>query len=169
MLAMVTEMHQAAGIKNGINAKLISEAIWSDNTWAIEWDVQMPWSGTSPTPQHVKHVVDVLDMWSFIEEGFAALPAADAQRVLDETGYNRGPVFVGFDGNNEADEYSAARFLIDKMGRFGRFAGRDLNSHHETVAGSNRRLVVFEPIRARLGTRRPVLMTADEIIEVVNT
>jgi uncharacterized protein len=169
MLAMVAEMHQAAGIRNGINAKLIQEALWSGNDWAIGWDVQLPWSDKPPTPAYVKHVVDVLDMWTFIEEGFAALPAVEVQRVLDETKSTLAPTFPGFDGNNEPDEYSAARILIDKLGKFSRFAGRNLNSHHDTVAGSNRRLAVFEPIRAGLGNRHPVRMTADEIIEVVNS
>ncbi|MGF6710343.1 uncharacterized protein YfbU (UPF0304 family) [Luteibacter sp. W1I16] len=168
MLAMVAEMHQAAGIKNGINAKLIHDALWSGNEWAIRWDVQLPWSSDQENPPYVDHVVDVLDMWSFIEEGFAALPAADVQRVLDETESTLAPTLPGFDGNNETDEYSAARFLIDTMGRFSRFAGRDLNSHHDTIARSNRRLAVFDPIRVSLGNRHPVRVTADEIIEVVN-
>lgn len=34
------------------------------------------------------------------------------------------PIVPGFDGNNEGDEYSAAQFLVDEMGRFGSYKGR---------------------------------------------
>ncbi|HEY4146601.1 YfbU family protein [Pinirhizobacter sp.] len=169
MLVMIAEMHQASSIKNGINSKLVQDALWSNNDWAIGWDVQLPWLQRDANPPYVNHVVDVLDMWTFIESGYRALSPDDVKRVDVETGYQGGPKFSGFDGNNESEEYSAARFLIEEMGRFSSFVGRDLNSHSPTIDHSRRRLAVFKSIRDGLGDRNPVRMNADEIIEVVST
>jgi uncharacterized protein YfbU (UPF0304 family) len=58
--------------------------------------------------------------------------------------------FRGFDGNNEATHLSIAHFFVDKMERFSRFKGRDLNSHMPTIAGYRRMLVVFERMRQSL-------------------
>lgn len=167
MLAMVAEIHQAAGIKNGIDSKLIQDALWSNNDWAIGWDVQLPWPQRDANPPHVNHVVDVLDMWNFIESSYSALAVSEVQRVDAETGYKGGPKFPGFDGNNESEEYSAAQFLIKNMGRFSNFATHYLNSHGPTIDRSKRMLAIFKPVRDSFASRHPIQMTADEIVAVV--
>jgi hypothetical protein len=168
IVAMLAEVHQALKIRNGMNADLISKAIWTDNTWAIPWDIQLAWDNLPEDPAYVKHVGDVLDMWSFIEEGYEALSAADKQRFANETRYKGAPKFPGFDGNNESDHYSAARFMIEELDRYGRFAGRDLNSHHATVDRSERMLEMFRPMRVASARRHPIQLTVDEIISLVN-
>jgi hypothetical protein len=50
-------------------------------------------------------------MWSFLEEGYAALGAADKARVDKE---NFGPLSMpGFDGHE--DQLYIARFIIERM------------------------------------------------------
>ncbi|MFG6083671.1 YfbU family protein [Paracoccus litorisediminis] len=56
----------------------------------------------------------------------------DRQAIKDDANLNP-PQFAGFDGNNETLHMSAARFMVEKLGRFDRFAGRDFNSHYTAV------------------------------------
>ena len=166
-LTMLAEIHEAIGIKNGINARLVKDAIWGGNEWAIYWDVPLPWTQQAGNPAHVEHVADVFDMYSFLEAGYGALSPQSKAAVDQATGRQGGPKFPGFDGNNETDEYSAGKFLIDEMGRFGSYKGRAMNSHHPTVDRSNRMLAVFKPIRDSMAMRHPIVMTDQEIIAVM--
>ena len=59
-------------------------------------------------------------------------------------------MFAGFDGNNESELYSIATFLINDMGRFTKFKGRELNSHTHTRERYRRMLSVFLPLRTTL-------------------
>lgn len=167
MLAMLCEIHEASGVRNGINSALVRKALESGNDWAIPADVQLPWRDESGNPPHVTHVLDILDMWSTIEDSYAALRPDETTRYASETGHTYDPQFPGFHEHSEFDEHSAARFLIDHMGRFSIFAGRGLISHHPTIARSRRMLASFVPIRATLGSRNPALMTVDELIAVI--
>lgn len=162
--AMLAEIHQALDIEDGVDSGLIAKALWSGNEWAIEWEHGFLLD-SEESPPHVKHVVDVLDMWTFIEAGFAALDQDDKKRVAEADPYGE-PRFPGFDGNNEGKYMSAARFMIEHMRRFSNFAGRgDLNSHSPTVDISQRMLEVFRPIRNEMGMRHGGL-TADELIAI---
>jgi uncharacterized protein YfbU (UPF0304 family) len=74
------------------------------------------------------------------------------------------PKFIGFDGNNEGEYLGIARFLINKMGRFESFKGRDLNSHSPKVANYRHMIDLFEPMRAGLVGRE---LGVDEIITLL--
>jgi uncharacterized protein YfbU (UPF0304 family) len=167
MLAMLCEIHEASRVRNGINSALIRKALESGNDWAIPTEVNLPWRDEPATPPHVTHVLDILDMWSTIEDSYAALTADETARYASETGHTYDPQFPGFHEHSEFDEHTAAQFLIDHMGRFSTFAGRSLVSDQPTIARGRRMLAAFVPIRATLGNRNPVLMTADEIIAVI--
>ena len=60
--------------------------------------------------------------------------------------------FSGFDGNNELEYISVARFLIDHLDSFTDFKGRDLNSHMPSIDRYSRMFLVFEPMRKSLGS-----------------
>ena len=53
----------------------------------------------------VAEVVDVMDMWSFLESGFSKLSKKRGQgRVAREAApFGEHVVFTGFDGNNESE------------------------------------------------------------------
>ena len=64
-----------------------------------------------------QHVVNVLDMWSFIEEAYEKLSydqKAQIEREAEPLGKH--VMFAGFDGNNESRQIGIARFLIEKNG-----------------------------------------------------
>ncbi|MNR04219.1 hypothetical protein D3C85_1201580 [compost metagenome] len=73
--------------------------------------------------------------------------------------------FHGYDGNNEFEYLSAARYMVDHLDRFQSM--RDVakqNSHMPVVEMYARMFEVFEPIRVNLVGR---LMSPAEIVEVL--
>ena len=104
-------------------------------------------------------------MWSFLEDGYAALSEADRERVATEAEpFGKDVRFLGFDGNNETSHMGAAHFMVNDLDRFAAFAGRDLNSHAPSIDGYQRMYDVFEPIRSALAGRQ---LSADEIIQIL--
>jgi uncharacterized protein len=168
ILVMLAEIHEALKIKNGVDTELLKEAIWSDNTWALTWEMPGIIAGgpKEENPPEVKVVVDILDMWDFLEESHEKLGPVDKKRVeIEAAPFGTRVRFSGFDGNNEGRLMSVATFLIKDMDRFSRFKGRDLNSHGSPpVDAYLRMLAVFEPIRAKLDGNG---LTADQVIQIL--
>jgi hypothetical protein len=65
---------------------------------------------TETPPETCEEVTEILDMY----------------RALNTVKHE---VFPGFDGNNESEHYSYARFMIEDLGRWNEFKKDDLNSH----------------------------------------
>lgn len=156
ILLMLSEIYEKLGLTD-VDTKLLSAAIHSDNTWALDWE--MPGVvGENPeeTPSIVREVLEYLDMWSALEEAYASLDEEEKRQIEKEAEpFGRHVRFPGFDGNNESKLLSIARLLVEDMGRFSRFQGRDLNSHVSLRQNYARMLRVFEPLRVTSsGARR---------------
>jgi uncharacterized protein YfbU (UPF0304 family) len=168
MFVMLSEIHEELDIKDGVDTKLLKEAIYSDNTWAIEWEMPgIIQDNREEDPPEVKYVVDVLDMWSFLEEGYLAL-TAEGRKELESKAeiFGKNVKFTGFDGNNESKLCSIANFLVNEMGRFKIFEGRELNSHMQTMGMYKRMLNIFLPIRSSIVGRT---LSIDEMAEILNS
>ena len=166
ILIMLCDIHEALKLKNSVDPKFIREAIYSDNTWGLDWKYSGIF-GSSETPQVVvNEVVDILDMWSFLEHGYDKLSQADKDQVeADAIPFGKTVRFLGFDGNNETEHMSVARFLIEQLGRFDSFKNRgDLNAHMPSLNTYQRMLSVFKPLRTGLADRS---LSANEIIEIL--
>jgi uncharacterized protein YfbU (UPF0304 family) len=107
---------------------------------------------------------DILEMWSFVESSYERLSLEDKNHVTAGTALFGKPHFSGFDGDKEGELITAARLLIDHMGRFSNFKARELNSHFPSVDSHRRMLKVFLPMRRTLAGR---LLTATELIEIM--
>jgi uncharacterized protein len=169
ILVMLAEIHEALKIKNGVDTELLKEAIHSGNTWALTWEMPgiIANDPQDETPPEVDEVVDILEMWEFLEEAHEQLGPEDRKRVETEAAPTGARVkFSGFDGNHDSRRMSIACFLVDDMGRFSRFKGRDMNSHGSPPLDAYRRMFSeFEPIRATLDGRNG--LTADQIIQIL--
>lgn len=168
ILIMLSEVYEKLGIsgQKGIDPKFVQEAIYTGNTWGFEWKYSGIFDSSEPAPPEVNEVVNYLDMWYFIEEAYEELDAiqkADLEQKAAPFGKN--PHFLGFDGNNESEYMSTARFMMEQLDRFTKFKGRDLNTHMPSVAGYRRMYETFEPIRRTLLNRR---LTVDELASVLN-
>lgn len=149
-ILLLCDIHKALGIKDSFNPEIIEEAIHSDNTWALSWKYQVLNDG-SPTPQHVKLVVDTLDMFDILKYTYSRFSEEDKEEVASAVPHFRGEdslEFPGFDGNNETDFMSVGA-MLKLMGKF-RDTGFDLtkNSHSPYVETYRRMLGVFLSARA---------------------
>lgn len=166
---MLAELIKKTGVEVETNVDLVEKVIVGGHYWALGWEMPGIFHGHADKQSRVRFVVDVLDMWSFIEEGFEKLGKADRKRLATEAApFGEHVQFPGFDGNNESEHLSIARFLIDDLQRFSRFRDghRDLNSHFPALEGYGRMLQVFEPIRKTLIGRG---LSVDELVSILNS
>lgn len=133
----------------------------------MDWKFPGIFHGHADSRAIVTEVVDILDMWYFLERGYGELSKKDKERVAKEAEpFGEEVRFPGFDGNNESEHMGIADFLIKQLGRFSQFEGRGLNAHMPTIDAYRRMLVVFEPIRKTLVGKD---LNADEIIEILRS
>jgi uncharacterized protein YfbU (UPF0304 family) len=138
------------------------DAIYGGHYWGLGWKYTGLLHDHHDSSQKLSEVVEILDMWSFIESGYAALSLQDKARLERKV---EPPKFRGFDGNNEAEYIGISYFLVDKLERFSTFEGRDLNARMPTLEMHRRMLRVFESTRRSLMGRE---LTADELVRILN-
>jgi len=154
ILLMLSELYERLNIEGEINPEFIKSAIFSHNLWGIPWKYSGIPFENQDTPPIVKDVLDILDMWSFIERAYQKL-SKDDQKKLEEDAhpFGKDPKFTGFDGNNESEHMNIASFLVNDLERFQEFKGRSLNAHMPTLDTYHRMISEFEKIRNTLGYR----------------
>ena len=152
ILTMLCDRYEHQKVDSDIDPRFVGEAIGGGYDWALDWKYDNIFSCHVDSPRVVTEVRDVLHMWSLIERGYAELSEKDKKRVESEVGprFGKDVAFKGFDGNEESDHLGIALFLINKLGRFLEFKGRDLNSHYPSIDGHRRMLAVFKPMIATL-------------------
>jgi uncharacterized protein YfbU (UPF0304 family) len=166
---MLSELIKKQGIEIETNVDLVQKVILGGHYWALGWEMPSVFHGHADKQSRVRFVVDVLDMWSFIEEAFEKLGEDDRKRLAEEAKpFGERVQFPGFDGNNESEYFSIASFLVNDLKRFSRFrvGHRDLNSHHPTLEIYSRMLRVFQPIRQTLIGRG---LSVDDLIAILNS
>jgi uncharacterized protein YfbU (UPF0304 family) len=166
ILGLLGEMHTHLKVKGELDPGFIMDAIYGGHYWGLDWKYSGLFHRHEDGARNVSEVVDILDMWSFIEDSYAALSAQEKARVEQEAEpFGKDPRFRGFDGNNETEHMGIAYFLIRKLERFSSFEGRDLNAHMPSLNMHRRTLRVFEPMRRSLIGRT---LAAGELIEILN-
>lgn len=147
ILTMLADVHEELGI-NEVNTQLLKEAIYTDNTWALTWEMSgIVGDNGDETPEEVKFVCDVLNMWSVLENSYAQYTEHQREQLaIDADPFGARVHFNGFDGNNESTYLSIVNFLVNEMNRFNEFAGRDFNSHAPSIGCYRRMLAVFKEL-----------------------
>jgi uncharacterized protein len=167
ILATLCDLVKKNSWKTEIDVGLISESIYGGHYWAPKWEMQEILHDHTDSPAVVTDVVNILDMWSFIESAYTKLNEPEKKRIADEIGpLGENPKFHGFDGNNEGEYMSIARFFVEKMDRWQFLKGRSFNSHSQVVSRYLAMYCAFEPIRAKLVGRN---LTTEEIIEIMKS
>jgi len=151
IILMLTEVYEKLQIEGETEPDFLRSAIFNDHLWGIRWKYSGIPFEAAEDPPIVREVVDILDMWSFIEHAYAELNA-DERRQLAQAAkpFGENPRFRGFDGNNESEHMSVAMFLVNQLERFQEFKGRDFNCHHPSLDAHRRMLAAFEPLRMSL-------------------
>lgn len=151
ILTMLRELYEHLEIEGDIDPKFVGAVLNGGHFWGLKWKYPGLYHDHEDNPIVVSEVVNILDMWSFIEWGYAKCSKKDKERIEKEVEFfGKNVSFPGFDGNYESGHLSVAEFLINDLERFSSFKGRDLNSHAPLLDAYRRMLKVFEPIRATL-------------------
>jgi len=166
IILMLSELYDALEIDGEIEPDFLRSAIFGNQLWGISWKYSgIPFDGIE-TPREVREVVNILDMWSFIEESIERCDEESRQQIEEAIGpLGRDPRFHGFDGNNETEHMAIASFLVNDLDRFTRFGGRSLNSHMPVIDRYRRMLPIFERFRPQI--RPPQLLTANQLIQIL--
>lgn len=167
ILVMLSEIYKHLKINSDIDPAFVQEAIHSGNTWGLGWEYTGIFHGTdNDDPPAVHHAVEIMAMWDNMEFAYEELSDEDKERVKKEAALvGQGVYFRGFDGNNESEYLNIARFLIDKLDRFSRFKGRDLNSHAPSLATYDRMLPAY---REALSSNPMPPLSASQLIPILN-
>lgn len=166
IILMLSELYEKLGVEGEIEPDFIKSAIFGNQLWGLKWKYSGIPFEESEDPKVVKEVVDILDMWSFIEYAYSHLtPEQKKQLEIDAEPFGD-PKFRGFDGNNESEYMGTAMFLVNDLERFQEFKGRDFNSHMQVVEIYNRMLNAFEPIRKTL-TNKP--MSVEDLTKILKS
>lgn len=132
-----------------MDPEFLSAAIHRGHLWSLEWEYSGIFHGHEDDPAKVRETGDILEMWSFIEWGYAACSEEEKERIANEVPYlGKSVRFMGFDGNSESEYMGIAGFLVEKMNRYENFSGRNFNSHVPSLDGYRRMLPVFDGMRS---------------------
>lgn len=165
IVSMLRDIYQHQKIKGEIDPEFVMSALTGGHYWGLAWKHNGLFHGHEDRDRSVSEVVDILDMWSFLESGYARLSKADKDRIAKELApMGEAVKFLGFDGNNETEHLAIARFMIEDLDRFSSFEGRDLNSHMPLLPAYRQMLAVFEPMRSTL---IGIELSASQIIEIL--
>jgi uncharacterized protein len=165
IVLMLCQLLKGLKVEGEIDPSFVEQVIFGGHYWALGWEYSGVFHNYEDADAVVSEVVNILDMWSFLERGFKALSKSDKAKVGNAVEiFGDRVAFHGFDGNGESEYIGVARFLIDKLLRFTEFKGRELNAHMPTLSVHRHMLAAFEPIRRNLMGRG---LNASEIIQVM--
>ena len=156
--------HQDVDVSDGIDLAFVCEMVSARHEWALEWKYPGVFTGSFAAPLEVSEVCDVLNMWSALERSHERL--SDDQRERVEAAWSGASVsFTGFSVNDEIKHNCVADILINKLGKFNRFEGRELNSLGPYLGTYRRMLKVFKhlPDTSLAGD-----LSVDEMIDLMN-
>ena len=165
ILMMLRDLYKHLGAKGEVDPDFVAETMWGGHFWGLSWEYSGLFHGHVDKPQVVDEVVDLLEMWHFIESGYDNLSNQERQNLESEVGLRGANVkFTGFDGNNESEQFGIARFLVGHLDRFQRFKGRDLNSHIPSIDTYRHMWQVFKPMRTTLAGGE---LTYKQLVEIL--
>ena len=163
---MLADLHEHLEIDGDLDAGFVKNAIYNDHLWSIPFKYSgLDFEG-GDLPEEVSEVLNIMDMWRFIEYHYSQLSDAnktEVARLANPFGDN--PQFSGFDGNNETEYMSVAQCIVEDLDRFNEFQDRDLNSHAPSLDGYRRMLPVFERLRSASVYNDSI--SVDEIVSIL--
>lgn len=165
IVALLCDLHRPPE-KRELDPDFIANALYGGHDWALSWKYQGIFPDRTDSPENVKFVGDVLDMWSHIEIGWSKLDDTQKRSVNDAVPYlGTGPEFAGFDGNNEVDYMAIAQVMVNDLDRFSNFRGRSFNSHMPKVDRYHQMLERWPAIRATLHKQE---MSPDQMTDLLS-
>lgn len=121
---MLADLMTALNVNGEVDPALIKTLVCGGDDWAIARKYQGLFPAESPDDTVISETTNILWMWGIVEHGLSLLDGAHAEEAA-KWPYTS---FDGFDGNND-DHYGVAHTMINELGEFSDFEGRNLNSH----------------------------------------
>lgn len=150
IISMLCDLLKAQNVRGEVDPDFIMSTILGGHFWALKMDSHLFHSHVDDR-EKFREVIDTLDMWTFVESAITKLTAKEKTTLKESRGLDK---FIGYDGHSETEYMGIAHHLIHKMGRFGKFKSRSLDSHSPTSARYRRMARAFEPMRTELGYGR---------------
>ena len=163
IVALLCDISRRIPGKPDLDPDFVQEAFAYGNAWALPMQYPGIFAPDTDNSEFLQETVSMLDMWEMIEFSHGQLSSEDQKFVVEQAAPFT-PVFRGFDGN-AGQHYSVASMLIKKMGRFSRFAERDLNSHFPSADGYRRMLAAYAPMVPRGAPMEP--LDRQQIVQVL--
>lgn len=165
IMLMLSEIYEKLDIQGEIEPDFIKSAIFGDHIWGLKWKYPGISFEESSDPPIIREVVDILDMWDFIEFSYQKLADEEKEKLEhDANPFGKDPKFQGFDGNNETEHMGTAMFLVNRLDRFKVFKGRGFNCHMPSLDMHRRMLSIFEPIRKNLSGKP---LTVEDLTKIL--
>ncbi len=149
------------GDQSGLKTEHVLEAIYG-RPWVLLLDNNWLFPGRE-LPDDISEIFDVLDMWSIIEQHSKDVDAAEFERLAGRKLEHF--KFAGYDGNEES-QCADARYIVEKLGRFTEFNGRDFNSHSPNVKAYRAMYRHFKAIRPLTSTQRLTVQQLAELSKI---
>lgn len=147
-----------------IDPKVIRRALEGRMSWGIEWKFAALVSPDIPE-ETGEEVRSLLEMWSHLTAAYNELAVGEQKRAREASPFDSGVTFPGFDHNNHSDHLAAMRFIVEDLGQWQEFQGRDTDTHSQTTLFLLRGMFeTFKRLR-RAGQR----LRGDEIIEILTS
>jgi uncharacterized protein YfbU (UPF0304 family) len=154
IVMMLADIQKALNVQGELDLDLVLTAAVNRQEFAIAHKYDHIF-GAANAPADFHFVVDVLEMWSVIEEAIESMDINEKGVLQAAAGEPASRAsFTGFDGNREPTLRSHANLLVNTLGDFAQFTGRTLNSHKPMKDRYERMLVVFRPILTALNGER---------------
>jgi len=155
IVMMLADIQKSSKVQGELDADFIAKVASDGHEFAISYRYEGTFSSSQEDlPEGFRFVIDVLDMWSFVEDSLLNLSEHGRTHLEASVGKHALTAkFDGFDGNNETELMSFTRLIVQDLQRFTEFAGRDFNSHSPREGRYQAMLDVFGPIRDQLGDR----------------
>jgi len=147
IMHLLCDLQKHLKAPSDLEPDFVQAALHGGHHWGLEWRYPGIYHHHKDKPAAVREVANILDMWRIIEASYNDLTPSDKKRIAQEAQpFGKNVAFRGFDGNNEDEHFSIARFMINDLERFEEFNGRDLNSHTPMLKRYRRMLHAFEPM-----------------------
>jgi uncharacterized protein len=119
IILMLCDLFKKLKLNSDIEPEFVEEVIYGGHYWALDWKYPGIFHGHEDSMAVLHETVNILDMWSFLEDGYSKLSKKEKDRVAAEAEpFGKHVVFRGFDGNGEAEYIGIARFLVEQLDRF---------------------------------------------------
>ncbi|EPG2416317.1 YfbU family protein [Stenotrophomonas maltophilia] len=167
IVIMLADIQKSMKLGGEFDPDFIKKVAIDGHEFAIPFEHSGAFSSSDhELPEEFRFVINVLDMWSFIEDGLKNLDSAGRAALEAAAGkFALTAKFDGFDGNGETELMAYTRLLVDDLNRFSEFRGRNFNSHSMRAARYAAMHSVFEPIRdLTLGERE---LNAEELAQIL--